>query len=668
MSDWRSFVTDNYTFDKDKGYVLDVNRPTPKFLQKLNRGINKTFKTFRTSNPFNLTQPSVARTGTTLPVTGGSSDNRSSYENIKVTDGGSLLNKIKNISTSPAVTGSSYSIATGKQMQGTLGIADLMLGPLAGPAKLLSGLTKSHLETITARAALGDEGFAIGEYDGRPVGLSKGLLGYQLTGVFPQDQRKNIINDLLKLSQQGKGSGFLGQEYTKFGMGDAGFDKEFTTSINKSGLSDAIKKRLLDTSTKIKTSDQYVKETNETGTVSSGKSFDTFKSEKEKTREGAEGFTGDFGFNEGGFIGGPPSQYSPQKTVADDVNFDAREGGFVINAPAVQKFGEEKLNAMYSSAKNQNKSPSLAMGGEIPIKISKGEMYIPPEHVNAMGGMEFLKKINNQGKPVVTAIDQGFAQGYKKGDEIDLPATRPSSGLLELYDAIKETFPGGSKEARKTTKNFLNKMSDEEALALTAITEASILGEKGLESVMHVVNNRINSDYADFKRQFNVKDVLNRQTAGGAFQFTGLEIKSDKDYADLRTHVNNLVNNPKAYRNYMKNVDMAREVLQGKRKDFTGGALFYYNPEASTSKDFKNKVANRTYIPIYSMKGGGSRHIYFSPQEIYRPENPVSRPQTPAQKVQKKFAQQNFLNEEVDLSKKGMFGTFLANRPSLQVN
>ena len=73
-------------------------------------------------------------------------------------------------------------------------------------------------------------------------------------------------------------------------------------------------------------------------------------------------------------------------------------------------------------------------------------------------------------------------------------------------------------------------MSDEEALALTAITEASILGEKGLESVMHVVNNRINSDYQDFKSQFNVKDVLNRQTAGGAFQFTGLEIKGQDGF------------------------------------------------------------------------------------------------------------------------------------------
>jgi len=525
MSDWRAFITDNYTFDSSKGFVVDNSkRPKPKFMDKLNKGIRSAFKTVRTSNPLNLTQPSVARTGTTLPVTGGSSDNRSSYENIEVTDGSSFVNKIKNISTSPAVTGSSYSIATGKQMQQTLGIADLMLGPLAGPAKLLSGLTKSHLETITARAALGDEGFAIGMYDGRPIGLSTGLLGPQLTGVFPQDQRQNIINDLLKLSQQGKGSGFLGQEYTKFGMGDAGFDKEFTKSINESNLSTSLKNRLLDTSTKIKTSDQYVKETNKTGTVSSGQSFDTFRSEKEKTREGAEGFTGDFGFNEGGFIGGPPSQYSPQKTVADDVNFDAREGGFVINAPAVQKFGEKKLNAMYSSAKNQNKSPSLATGGQVPIKISKGEMYIPPEHVNAMGGMGFLKKINDQGKPAVTAIDKGFVQGYKDGDEVeefDIGYETPSD---EFMSKLKEF--NAKKRNRPQRDKFIRSLTDQEALSLAILTETVAATTKlsPMQKIGDVIMNRVNDTQFDFKNSNTVKDaLLHRSSRGTGTKMTEID-------------------------------------------------------------------------------------------------------------------------------------------------
>jgi len=529
MSEWRTFITDNYTFDKNKGYVLDTSRPMPKFLQRLNKGINRTFRTLRTSNPFNLTTPSVPRTGEVSQVTGGSSDNKSPYEKIDATDGGSFINRMKNISTSPSVTGSSYSIATGKQMQGTLGVADLMLGPLAGPAKLLSGLTKAHLETISARAALGDEGFAIGMYDGRPIGLSKGFLGYQLTGVYPEDQRRNIINDLLQLSQQGKGSGFLGSQYTKFGMGDAGFDKEFTKSINESNLSTNLKNRLLDTSTKIKTSDQYVKETEKTGKVSSGQSFDTLRQEKQKTKEGAEGFTGEFGFNDGGFIGGPPSQYSPQKTIADDVNFEAREGGFVINAPAVQKFGEKKLNAMYNKAKKQSKSPSLAMGGEVPIKISKGEMYIPPEHVNAMGGMEFLKKINDQGKPTVTALNQGFIDGYNQGDEVqgdevDIGYEIPSDDFMsKLKDFNKK------KRNRSERDNFILSLSDEEALSLAFLTEtvASKASLTTMQKIGDVILNRVNDQQFEFKNLKSIKDVLLQRTNRGKgskmVAFDGLE-------------------------------------------------------------------------------------------------------------------------------------------------
>ena len=141
MSDWQTFVTSNYTFDKNKGYVLDTSRPTPKFLQ-LSKGINKTFRTLRTSNPFNLTTPSVPRTGEVSQVTGGSSDN-------KRPTGTTFVDKMKNIPTSSAVTGSSYSITTGKQMQGTLGIADLALGHFRRYTKLLSGLTKSFRNYIT---------------------------------------------------------------------------------------------------------------------------------------------------------------------------------------------------------------------------------------------------------------------------------------------------------------------------------------------------------------------------------------------------------------------------------------------------------------------------------------------------------------------------------------
>ena len=384
----------------------------------------------------------------------------------------------------------------------------------------------------------------------------------------------------------------------------------------------------------------------------------------------------EYGFNTGGFIGGMnPDQVTDAQTVADDYPIDSDDGDFMINAAAIEK-DPQRFNEIISAGLQKAREKGIEVGDISGVGMdesgdvlaSKGEFLVKKPLAETIG-YDTLNQFNDQGKSEVdrrVAASGGFLDGYANGGEVDLPATRPSAGLLNLYEAIKEKFPGGPEPARKTTKEFLNQMSDEEALALTAITEASILGEKGLESVMHVVNNRINSDYQDFKSQFNVKDVLNRQTAGGAFQFTGLEIKGQDGFADLRTHVTELVTNPQAYRNYMKTVDIARDVLAGKRKDFTGGALFYYNPKASTSEDFKNKVADRTYVPIYYMRGKGSQHIYFSPQDIYRPELPVSRPETPAERIQKKSAQPSFLDDKVDLSGQGMFGTYLQNRPSLQ--
>ena len=150
-------------------------------------------------------------------------------------------------------------------------------------------------------------------YDGRPVGLSKGFLGYQLTGVYPEDQRRNIINDLLQLSQQGKGSGFLGSQYTKFGMGDAGFDKEFTKSINESSLSESLKNRLLDTSYNTKTSktSNYVaqqniqkqKDQDEKDKRDNLTKLDSSFRTKDVVGKGT-GYSIRHGFDDGGFIGG----------------------------------------------------------------------------------------------------------------------------------------------------------------------------------------------------------------------------------------------------------------------------------------------------------------------------------------------------------------------------
>ena len=369
-------------------------------------------------------------------------------------------------------------------------------------------------------------------------------------------------------------------------------------------------------------------------------------------------FRGDYSFlNKGGtvnsgFIGGKtPFEVTDQESIADDIPLPAEEGGFVINAPAIENNPDEFVDLMSEAG--------------VDINTSAGEYYLKPEDVDKIG-MAKLQAFNQKGRPEVTkrieASSGGFINGYAEGDPVELPATRPSSSLVALHEAIKNEF-SNPEEARKVVRQYFKELTNEEALALTAITEAGVLGEKGLESVMHVANNRSNSTFADFKSQFTIKEVLDRQTAGGAFQFTGLEIKGEKDKADLRTHVRELVTNPQAYRKFLKTVDMAKDVISGKRRDFTGGALFYYNPKESTSKDFIDKVENRIYIPTYYLKNKyGTEHQYFVPQEIYSPPLPKNRP---VEEDTIKEETQNFLNrpKTSNLSMEGILGTYKANRP-----
>ena len=64
MSDYlQTFVTSNYTFHGSKGYVVKDNRPIPKFLTQLGTRFKQGMDALRTSNPFNLTMPTVPRTG-----------------------------------------------------------------------------------------------------------------------------------------------------------------------------------------------------------------------------------------------------------------------------------------------------------------------------------------------------------------------------------------------------------------------------------------------------------------------------------------------------------------------------------------------------------------------------------------------------------------------------
>jgi hypothetical protein len=119
---------------------------------------------------------------------------------------------------------------------------------------------------------------------------------------------------------------------------------------------------------------------------------------------------------------------------------------------------------------------------------------------------------------------EGFVKKAEGGDVgEDIP--------MDEYGAVpKETLRkfaefGKRKQQRSQIKDFINSLSDEEALALLILTEtvSSIDTLESMEAIGEVVKNRAETDYRDFKNVNTIKDVMLQQTAKGAFQFSGLE-------------------------------------------------------------------------------------------------------------------------------------------------
>jgi hypothetical protein len=84
---------------------------------------------------------------------------------------------------------------------------------------------------------------------------------------------------------------------------------------------------------------------------------------------------------------------------------------------------------------------------------------------------------------------------------------------------------GMRKRKRSEIRDFINSLSEREALALLLLTETTAAKDslESMEAIGEVVKNRAESDYRDFKNVNTIKDVLLQQTRKGAFQFSGLE-------------------------------------------------------------------------------------------------------------------------------------------------
>ena len=178
------------------------------------------------------------------------------------------------------------------------------------------------------------------------------------------------------------------------------------------------------------------------------------------------------------------------------------------------------------------------------VLASKGEFVVKKPLAETIG-YDTLNQFNDQGKPEVdrrVAASGGFLDGYRKGGDISLPISKPNRDpdMVRFYDEVKDRFTG-TEQARKKIDENIRRLPDEKLLALLSIVEASKLGDRGMEAVMHVINNRVKSDYQNFGKMNSVSDVLLQKTGGGAYQFTGLEISGKEGRYDLRVQLSEML-------------------------------------------------------------------------------------------------------------------------------
>jgi len=318
---------------------------------------------------------------------------------------------------------------------------------------------------------------------------------------------------------------------------------------------------------------------------------------------------------EPGFIA-PDANATKQQEIADDKPMDAKNGDFIINAPAAEDAGKQDIQRMISTAITnlQEKGvdvrfgdPKINIGDKVKLLVSRNEVYIPAIIAKEIG-YDRLKKINNRGKREVQRRQEesqqdekpqarGFIQ-KKKGDVVTLGDVK-----------YKERYSSAPK-ARQETEKILRSLPLADGLAIMMYEEANVLGEKGLEGVAHVFVNRADAEgYKDFGNSL-IDELLKRTyTKDKIFQFNALEPTK------FRSTLKKFKNNEKTY---LKVRNIAEEVIAGAREDFTGGALFFKNPKSSTEPKFKSKVDSGEYVETTrSPKIKGTfQHIYYRPKDF----------------------------------------------------
>ena len=138
------------------------------------------------------------------------------------------------------------------------------------------------------------------------------------------------------------------------------------------------------------------------------------------------------------------------------------------------------------------------------------------------------------------------------------------------------------------------------------------------------------SEYNSILNEFDdcIYDVLEKQTAKGAFEFMGYEIRGSaklKDnQRDFRRQLAEIVGSKHQRDVFKERVKIAEQILAGTREDITQGALYFWNPDTSTISptgheidEFNKMVKEGKYIITESFTNkGGLRHQMVRPAEV----------------------------------------------------
>ena len=237
-----------------------------------------------------------------------------------------------------------------------------------------------------------------------------------------------------------------------------------------------------------------------------------------------------------GFVNKDPDSVTEQESIADNRHTSVKEGSFIVNQPTNEKY-EGMLDSLVAKAQKKVKKPKDAP--MVDVALSDGERHIEPEvvaEIEKMKGKGFLDKLNNKGKPEVkrrqakygggVGLNEGgfLEQGMEVqdvGDDIPMQDYAPVSD--ELISKLSKFAK--KKPQRSQIKEFIKGLSDEDKLTVLFLTETQSTTDpiESMEAIGEVVQNRMASDYYDFKDIKTLDDALLKQTRRGAFHFSGLE-------------------------------------------------------------------------------------------------------------------------------------------------